>query len=83
MIAAGFTDVVEQTLVWPTNRWPKDKKLKEIGMWTHQNLENGLEALSTALFTRVLGWSKEELDLFLVGVREEMGDTKFHTYWDM
>jgi len=83
METAGFTNVVEKTLIWPTNRWPKDKKMKDIGMWTLENLENGLEALSTALFTRVLGWEKEELDAFLVGVRKEMRDTKFHTYWDM
>lgn len=83
METAGFTNVVEKTLIWPTNRWPKDKKMKDIGMWTLENLENGLEALSTALFTRVLGWEKEELDAFLVGVRKEMRDTKFHTYWDI
>ncbi len=31
MIAAGFEDVVERKYIWPSNRWPKDKKLKEIG----------------------------------------------------
>lgn len=28
---AGFVDVVQEKFIWPTNRWPKDKKLKEIG----------------------------------------------------
>jgi hypothetical protein len=28
---AGFVNVVEKKFVWPTNRWPKNKKLKEIG----------------------------------------------------
>ncbi|KAH7382964.1 S-adenosyl-L-methionine-dependent methyltransferase [Cadophora sp. MPI-SDFR-AT-0126] len=83
METAGFTTVVEKTLMWPTNRWPKDKKLKEIGMWALENMEYGLEALSTSLFTRVLGWEKEELNAFLVGVRREMRDTRFHTYWDI
>lgn len=28
---AGFTDVVELRYKWPQNRWPKDRKLKELG----------------------------------------------------
>lgn len=31
MEAAGFVDVVEKVYKWPTNRWPKDKKIKELG----------------------------------------------------
>lgn len=31
LIDAGFTDVVEKKYIWPSNRWPKDKKLKELG----------------------------------------------------
>jgi len=27
----GFVDVVEQQFKWPQNRWPKDKKYKELG----------------------------------------------------
>lgn len=29
--SAGFVNIVEQKFVWPTNRWPKDKNMKEIG----------------------------------------------------
>lgn len=28
---AGFEGVVEKEYKWPMNRWPQDKKLKEIG----------------------------------------------------
>jgi hypothetical protein len=31
MIAAGFENVVEVVWKWPTNRWPKDHKMKELG----------------------------------------------------
>lgn len=31
MIAAGFENVVEVVWKWPTNRWPKDRKMKELG----------------------------------------------------
>jgi hypothetical protein len=29
--AAGFVNVNETIYRWPTNRWPKDKKFKELG----------------------------------------------------
>lgn len=52
-------------------------------MWEQENLGGGLEAISIGLFTRILGWEKIELDVFLAQVRAELNDTKFHTYWDM
>ncbi len=39
---------------------------RKIGMWQCENIagvSGGLEGLSAALFTRVLGWSKLELDI--------------------
>ncbi|PVH79468.1 S-adenosyl-L-methionine-dependent methyltransferase [Cadophora sp. DSE1049] len=80
MIAAGFENVTEVIYKWPTNRWPKDKRMKEIGMWALENMLSSLEAVSLAIFTRGLGWSKEELDVLLAKVRNEMKDTKIHAY---
>lgn len=31
MLDAGFTNVTERLLKWPTNSWPKDPKFKELG----------------------------------------------------
>lgn len=39
--------------------------------------------ISVAIFTRVLGWNVDELELFLVDVRREMKDTSIHAYWSM
>ena len=52
-------------------------------MWNHENISGGLESLSLGLFTRCLGWSKEEVEVFLVDVRKEMKDTKIHAYYPM
>lgn len=52
-------------------------------MWQLENLGGGLEAISVALFTRVLKWSKPELDMFLATVRKELKDTRIHSYWDV
>jgi hypothetical protein len=31
MEAAGFVNVTETIYKWPSNRWPKEKKFKELG----------------------------------------------------
>jgi hypothetical protein len=31
MIAAGYENVQEVLYKWPSNQWPKDRKVKEIG----------------------------------------------------
>ncbi|KAF8855637.1 S-adenosyl-L-methionine-dependent methyltransferase [Acephala macrosclerotiorum] len=77
---AGFVNVVEFRYKWPLNRWPKDAKSKELGMWTLENFTSGLSAFSMAFFTRVLEWSKAEVEVFLVDVRREMNDKNVHAY---
>ncbi|CAI4214099.1 unnamed protein product [Parascedosporium putredinis] len=66
-----------------TRRWPKDSKLKELGQWCFENIDTGLEAISNAIFTRFLGWTKEDLDAFLAEVREDMKNHDIHSYWPM
>lgn len=77
----GFTEVVEQEFVWPTNTWPRDPKLKEIGKWNEVNMLQGLAGFSMALMTRGLGWSKEEVDVFVAKVRNDMRDRGIHAYF--
>ncbi|KAF4443799.1 hypothetical protein FACUT_1080 [Fusarium acutatum] len=80
---AGFVDIVETVFKWPTNRWPLDKRYKEIGEWNNLNMDSfkGLEALSMAALTRVLGWSQEEVTAFLAKVRRDLNDRTIHAYW--
>jgi hypothetical protein len=83
MIAAGFINIKETIYQWPLNQWPKDKKMKEIGLWTNENVGGGLSGLSMALFTRVLGWKPEAVEIFLAEVRSEMNDAKIHAWAPM
>lgn len=83
MIAAGFVNVVERVYIWPCNRWPKDARLKELGMWELENTEKGLEAISLGLFTRVLGWTALEVQMFILKVRAEFRDTTIHAYYEV
>ncbi|KAI8662855.1 hypothetical protein NCS56_01090100 [Fusarium sp. Ph1] len=81
LAATGFVDVVETRRRWPINTWPKDKRLKELGVWSRANLEGGLEAFTMAPLTRAHGWDRERVTLFLVDVRRELNDTGIHAYW--
>lgn len=83
MLAAGFTKVTVHHYKWPTNRWPKDKGHKLIGLWTLANVGGGLEGLSMALLTRGLGWSREKVLAYLTDVRKDLHDPKIHAYWPM
>jgi hypothetical protein len=47
-------------------------------MWNNSNLTGGLEGLTLALFRRSLGWTKEDVEVFLVDVRKELNDRKIH-----
>ena len=80
MREAGFEDVVEQRIYVPVNPWARGKKNKLLGAISQQNLLEGVESMSKAAFTRVLGWSPERLDELLTGVRGNLQDKGVHAY---
>ena len=83
MTAAGFVDVVEVRYKWPSYTWPRDRKHKDLGLWTYENFGGGLEGFCMAAFTRGLGWSREEVQVFCAEVRRDMRDKGIHAYWPM
>ncbi|GJC82549.1 putative methyltransferase tdiE [Colletotrichum liriopes] len=80
---AGFVDVQEKKEMWPFNPWAKDAKHKELGFWTQESAFKGIEAVSMAVFTRVLDWSPEEASVFCAEVRNEHKKIGVHAYWDI
>ncbi|EFQ26057.1 methyltransferase domain-containing protein [Colletotrichum graminicola M1.001] len=79
---AGFEDVVEHKRVWPTSPWPKDEALRELGLWTQACSLEGVEPGALALFTRVLGWTREEVLVFIASVRKDFKNKNIHAYWN-
>jgi len=80
---AGFVNIKETTLRLPTNTWPADIRMKQLGALTCQNLLDGLEGLSLALFTRQLGWTREEVARFVADVRKDVVNTDYHGYFEL
>jgi len=79
MEKAGF-NVVQEIQQIPLNPWPEDPKKRELGVYHMENVSEGLESYSYAPFTRFLGWSKEELEIFLATLRRDVRDTSIHVY---
>lgn len=67
---------------WESRR-KRDGTNVNLGMWTLENFGSSLSGISVALFTRGLGWTVQDLEIFLVEVRNEMKNTNFHAYWPM
>lgn len=76
----GFEGVVESEGAVAFNTWPKGRKNKLLGAMCCQNLLEGVQSMSLALFTRVLGMSSEEVTRFLEGVKSDLANPKIHSY---
>ncbi|KAJ5551398.1 hypothetical protein N7535_000652 [Penicillium sp. DV-2018c] len=80
MEKAGFINVTEDTYILPQSPWPKDPKLKELGRYHQINMLEAMPAYTYSLFTRVLGWTRAEIEGLLAGIRKELRDTSHHVY---
>ncbi|RJE23445.1 Methyltransferase [Aspergillus sclerotialis] len=77
---AGFKNVREETFKVPINTWPKDPRLKEIGLCQMHNMLEGLESYGMAPLTRVMGWTCQDVQDLVSKARVEMQDRSIHLY---
>jgi len=75
---AGFRNVHETIFKLPLGPWPKDEKERQIGAINMMQMLDGLEAFTINLFTNILGWSPEQVQLFLKDVREDARKRSVH-----
>ncbi|KAL8741174.1 MAG: hypothetical protein Q9190_006189, partial [Brigantiaea leucoxantha] len=79
---AGFRNVTEQKFKLPIGPWAKDQYLKTIGAWNLMQIEEGLEGFTLRLFTQILGWKKEEVQVLLANVRKDLRNPRIHAQFD-
>ncbi|CAG8292899.1 unnamed protein product [Penicillium salamii] len=77
---AGFVNVTEEVYLLPQSPWPKDPKLKELGRYHQLNMIEAISPYTYALFTRMLRWSRVEIEALLAGIRKELRNTSYHLY---
>jgi hypothetical protein len=76
----GFVNVEEKVWKVPIGMWPKDQKMKTIGLYNRSMLIDALQAVSMAPLTRGLKWSPAEVEVFLIDVRKSLMNTGIHSY---
>lgn len=80
MREVGFEDVVETHAACAFNTWPKGEKNKLLGALSCQNMLEGVQSMSLAVFTRVHGMSAEDVLEFLVDVKKDIQNKHIHSY---
>lgn len=75
---AGYVDVVEQVFPSPGSPWPKDKKMKERGMWLGYIMLKAADSYKN--FLSYSGISSEEIDELTIQVKRDMKDIRIHWY---
>ncbi|KAK7416159.1 hypothetical protein QQX98_005356 [Neonectria punicea] len=77
--AAGFANIDYETHKIPVGRWPRDKKMKELGTFVSLSFSQALDGFVKLPLCEVLGWSPEEMQLFAVEMRRALLDPKTQT----
>lgn len=80
LVELGYRDVVEIIERVPLSPWAKGQRMKVISLWLQQDMLAGVEGMTMALLTRVLGWKVEDVRVFLEQVMKDMQDTSLHAY---
>jgi hypothetical protein len=80
LIAAGFTDVVETVLKIPTNPWPKDERMKKIGVFELLHFRGGIANIFTRGYTQILGGDPAYFEVVMAQARREVLNRKMHSY---
>lgn len=60
-----------------------DDKSQHVAMLMQYLMKKELEGLSLALFTRVLKWSLEDVQVLLARVRADMSDPRYELYYNV
>ncbi|KAB2574671.1 putative methyltransferase tdiE [Lasiodiplodia theobromae] len=80
---AGFEDVHNERFSFPVGSWPKDKTMKQVGLFNLANFADGLEGFSMRILTGLRGWKKEEVEVHVAELRKELKNRAIHPQHDM
>ena len=80
MEAAGFINITERLFFTPIGPWPKNRALKEVGLYWRAVLMEGLEAIALAPLIKGLGWEKAEVDVLCARTRAAYLERSTHAY---
>lgn len=79
----GFEEVVHKKFVLPHGPWPKDKRLKEMGLYTRLYMNMSLDGFALFPLGQILGWTLEEVQNLVENMRGAINDPNNRTNSDM
>ena len=80
LLEAGFTDIVERVLKIPTNPWPKEPRLKQIGAFELVHFRDGIANIFARGYTQILGGDPKYFQVLMARAREEVLNKRMHSY---
>lgn len=82
MTERGFENIEVKRFKWPMGIWARGAYYRNIATMFKQNILMVLEALALRPLTH-LGWSAEEIQVFLAEVRKELRENRVDAYAEM
>jgi hypothetical protein len=77
---AGFVNVETRVFHIPIGTWASNTVLKNVGLYWRTILIEGLQPIALGPLTRGLGWSREQVEVFLIEVRKAYMDGWVHSH---
>lgn len=81
MERAGFEDVVYRCWKIPIGAWPRDKKMKQLGLFTAEFIDGSIEGFALYLLKEVMGWEYKAIDAFVDNMRRALRRSKLMPYF--
>lgn len=72
----GFTNISYKIHKVPLNPWPKDKGLKEQGMYCGLYMDLRLDGFVNFPIEQILGWTQEEVQILVAKFRSAIRNPK-------
>jgi hypothetical protein len=83
MKSRGFINVRAHFYRLPVGPWPVEDRQKEAGVLNLKALLDGISGLSLKVFLHGLKWQREEMEILLMQVRQELTSCYLHLYIPM
>ncbi len=76
----GYVNITESKFAIPANPWARGHEQKLRGALMMTNLLEVCQGVTMNVFTKIHGWSPEEVEVFLADVRAGLKDKRIHGY---
>ncbi|KAK7210093.1 hypothetical protein V2G26_017271 [Clonostachys chloroleuca] len=81
MKKTGFVDVVHKSWKVPIGAWPQNPKFKTIGAFNGEFIDQSLDGFAVFPIGEILGWTMEEVTVFVSQMRSAIKDPKSLPYY--